>query len=143
MVEQLEIDRTKNRATLCWKATPMGELSQSQPAADILIDDGCVLVIHVPGHEDESRNYKPAEYQFYLIDEWHIHADDFDVYYRPTLYDLAEKPPKWWQKVIEYHANKKIDVFQNFRPKPKWLHEEANDPRRAEIEQRVPKEWWH
>ena len=134
MIDQLEIDRTKNIIRVCYKSTPKGEVKIDAIGHPVL-DIGNILIFR--RYDPPERSY--ANWQFWLITEWHIHSDDLDIYYRPDLYDEQPKPPKRWLSAIDDYYQPLIDVFQDFRPKPKNYIEQSlhTDPRRAEIKARA------
>lgn len=139
MIDQLEIDRTTNKVTITWKETGMSEV-QVDGIGTIILDTGNILILQ----ELHQKDLTHMNYQMWLINEWHIHSNTLDVYYRPDCYDLQKTPPKSWLNAIDNYYTPLIDIFQDFRPR-EFLKTPnifpPDDPRKAEIKNRANPEY--
>ena len=84
--EQIEIyNNDPERAIHAWKLNNWSMFEQTQPAAKILEKTNCFLLLEVPGHENEDREYTPLMYQLWGITEEHIYSDS-KIYIDPDMH---------------------------------------------------------
>ena len=96
---QIVIDNKTNKAIVEWKENNWSKWQQESPAANIIEETNCLLILEIPRYETNNGYYQPKQYTIYGVSEKRIH-DGFYIYWEPDLYH--ELPNKDEALLSEY-----------------------------------------
>ena len=121
--QQIVIDNKTNKATIEWKVNNWSQWQQESPAADIIEETNSLIILEIPGHENDHGSYTPLKYTIYGVHEKRIH-EGFYIYWEPDLYN--EYNTKEEALLCKYAAElrkTKLSETYDMRPPKSYLKE--------------------